>query len=119
MSISLLELEKYLWRAFNELRGSIAAHEAVDYLTGLFFLRFLSEAFDRHVGSSNAEAGECEKSSEFYVPREARWNKIRESSNPSEAVSRALQVVRVGEMRLVDSGLFSSLRRLEKSPSLL
>lgn len=119
MSVSPQELEKYFWSALNELRGSVPAHEAVDYLTALFFLRFLSEAFDKHVGSWNAEVGEGEESAGFYVPREARWDSIRESSNPSEAVSRALHAIRVGEMRLVDSVLFSSLRKLEKYPSLL
>src|SRR5882762_1901487 len=117
MTVSPQELEKYLWSALNELRGSLAAHEAVDYLTALFFLRLLSETFDLQMASSGAEFGE-EKSSDFQVPPEARWAAIRQSSNPSEAVSRALDRMRVGGTSLARNELFSSLRRLDKYPNL-
>jgi type I restriction enzyme M protein len=118
MSISPQELEKYLSSALNELRGSVAAHEAVDYLTALFFLRLLSETFDKQMGSWNAEVGEGE-STDFQMPPESRWPSIRQSSNQSEAVSRALHGIRVGEMNLTENRLFSSLRKLEKQPNLL
>lgn len=119
MTVSPQELEKYLWSALNELRGSVVAtHEAVDYLTALFFLRFVTEAFDKGTGSHNIEASGGEESIEFYVPHDASWASIRRSGNTSEAVFRALHSIRVGGIYLGDYGLFSSLRKLERQPNL-
>jgi type I restriction enzyme M protein len=117
MTVSSQELEKFLWAALIKLRGAVAAHEAVDYLTALFFLRLLSESFDIQLAGRNAELGE-EKSTDFQIPREARWPSIRQSSNLSQAVSHALCSIKVGGISLSENGLFSSLRRLEKDESL-
>jgi type I restriction enzyme M protein len=119
MVVSLQQFEVHIFSALDELRGYLDPHEAVDYLIGLFLLRFLSEKYELKNESSNGEAGHEKQPIDFYVPDEARWNTIRTSSHPGDAISHALHSIRVsGNQKLSDFGLFSSLERLQRNPAL-
>ena len=45
--ISPHELENYLWSVADQLRSVASTHEAMECLTSLLLLRFLSDSFEK------------------------------------------------------------------------
>ena len=83
--------EKELWDAACVLWGHIPAAEYRNVIIGLIFLRYISTAFDKRYKQLVAEGDGFENDPDeyigeniFFVPPEARWNKIAEAAHTPE-----------------------------------
>lgn len=83
--------EKQIWDAACVLWGHIPAAEYRKVIVGLIFLRYISSAFIKRYEELVAEGDGFEDDRDayvedniFYVPEEARWDKIARSAHISE-----------------------------------
>ena len=83
--------EEQLWKAACVLWGHIPAAEYRKVIVGLIFLRYISSVFDKKYQELVAEGDGFENDKDeylseniFYVPEEARWNKISEAAHTPE-----------------------------------
>lgn len=81
-----LGFEDKLWKAADELRGSMDAAEYKHVVLGLIFLKYVSDAFvERHRqleaeaadGADPEDADEYRAKNVFWVPKEARWERLQ------------------------------------------
>jgi type I restriction enzyme M protein len=79
-------LEANLWAAADTLRGSMESSEYKHVVLGLIFLKYISDAFEelharlekeRSDGADPEDIDEYKKENVFWVPKEARWSKIK------------------------------------------
>ena len=90
-SSAKIGFEKQIWDAACELWGHIPAAEYRNVIIGLIFLRYISTAFDKRYKQLVAEGDGFENDPDeyigeniFFVPPEARWNKIAEAAHTPE-----------------------------------
>ena len=83
--------EKQLWDAACDLWGHIPAAEYRNVIIGLIFLKYISTAFDKRYKELVAEGDGFENDPDeyigeniFFVPPEARWEKIAEAAHTPE-----------------------------------
>ncbi len=83
--------EEQLWKAACVLWGHIPAAEYRKVIVGLIFLRYISSVFDRKFNELIEEGDGFENDpiayladNIFFVPEEARWNKISEAAHTPE-----------------------------------
>lgn len=83
--------EKQIWDAACVLWGHIPAAEYRKVIVGLIFLRYISSAFEKRYNELLAEGYGFEDDRDayaeeniFFVPEEARWNKISSASRSPE-----------------------------------
>jgi type I restriction enzyme M protein len=78
--------EAQLWQAADALRGSMDAAEYKHVVLGLIFLKYISDAFEEQharLKAQQEEGADPEHPDEyravniFWVPKEARWSKIK------------------------------------------
>ena len=77
--------EETLWKAADKLRGSMDASEYKHVVLGLIFLKYISDKFEMKYNELVAEGEGFEEELDeylaeniFWVPKEARWNHIRD-----------------------------------------
>ncbi|MFI9615375.1 type I restriction-modification system subunit M [Streptomyces sp. NPDC052023] len=87
------EIQDILWKAADKLRGSIDAAQYKEFVLGLIFLKYVSDAFDERRGELAAELAddgitedrmedfledrdEYTRANVFWVPETARWTWI-------------------------------------------
>ena len=77
--------EETLWKAADKLRGSMDASEYKHVVLGLIFLKYISDKFEMKYNELVAEGEGFEEELDeylaeniFWVPKEARWNYIRD-----------------------------------------
>ncbi len=96
--------EAKLWEMADKLRGSMDAAEYKHVVLGLIFLKYISDAFEERHAEVLAEWGEdaAEERDEyvaeniFWVPREARWSRLKaEARQPTigQTVDRAMGAI--------------------------
>ena len=83
--------EKQIWDAACVLWGHIPAAEYRKVIVGLIFLRYISCAFDKKYQELVDEDDGFEDDKDaytmdniFFVPEDARWNKIAEAAHTPE-----------------------------------
>ena len=83
--------EKQIWEAADVLRGNMDAAEYKHVILGLIFLKYISDKFEGKYNELIKEGdGDEEDRDEyvaegiFYVPTEARWNKLANNAHKEE-----------------------------------
>ena len=95
-TLSVEQLERYLWSAADILRGSIDSSDYKTYIFGLLFLKRLSDRFEEEAeklvadGVSPDVAWTDPDEHQFFVPDRARWGAIQKrATNIGEALNKA------------------------------
>lgn len=89
-------LEEVLWNTADQLRGHMDAAEYKHVVLGLIFLKYISDAFAVRYEKVRAEYGEeaAEDRDEylaegvFWVPREARWDELKDNAKQDDLGKR-------------------------------
>ena len=115
---STKDIQDILWKAADKLRGSVDASEYKEFVLGLVFLKYVSDAFTERRSAIRAElAGENEDviletledkdeyagSNVFWVPAEARWDFLAERAKGGqigELLDAAMQIIMDGNAPL-------------------
>ena len=95
-TLSVAQLEHYLWSAADILRGSIDSSDYKTYIFGLLFLKRLSDRFEEEAerliaeGVSERVAWTDPDEHQFFVPDRARWKAIQKTAtNIGEKLNKA------------------------------
>jgi len=82
-----LGFEAQMWAAADKLRGSMDASEYKHVVLGLLFLKYISDAFeelhkelDADLEADPEERDEYTAANVFWVPKEARWEQLRNNA---------------------------------------
>ena len=86
-------IEKTLWAAADALRSNMDAAEYKHVVLGLIFLKYISDAFEakylelegqKGQGADPEDADEYRAASIFWVPKEARWSRLKDNAPQPE-----------------------------------
>lgn len=94
------ELEKYLWGAATQLRGTIDAGDYKQYIFPLLFFKRICDVYDEEFKNALADSdGDMEYAAfaehhHFQVPEGAHWNDVREkTTNVGMALQEAMRAI--------------------------
>ncbi|RKS53908.1 type I restriction enzyme M protein [Gillisia mitskevichiae] len=94
------ELEKYLWGAAVQLRGTIDAGDYKQYIFPLLFYKRICDVYDEEFEIALKESnGDIEYASfaenhHFLVPEDTHWNTVRETTtNVGMALQEAMRAI--------------------------
>ena len=97
-TISLGELEQYLWAAANILRGPVEHSDFKTYIFPLLFFKRISDVYDEEFQQALEESGEdieyarFAENHRFQIPEGCHWKDVREKTvNVGQALSYALR----------------------------
>ncbi|MDR0913503.1 MAG: type I restriction-modification system subunit M [Methanobrevibacter sp.] len=83
--------EKQIWEAADELRGNMDASEYKHIILGLIFLKYISDKFEERYNellsdelSDPEDKDEYMSENIFFVPEDARWDKIAKNAHTEE-----------------------------------
>jgi type I restriction enzyme M protein len=86
-----LGFEATLWAAADKLRGNMDSAEYKHVVLGLIFLKYISDAFEElHTRLAAEEGADPEEKDEylaenvFWVPAEARWQRLQDAAKQPE-----------------------------------
>lgn len=86
-------LEKQLWKAADKLRNNMDAAEYKHVVLGLIFLKYISDKFQKvydeiskeeYADPEDKDEYNAEPYNAFWVPKEARWDKIQNQAKLPE-----------------------------------
>lgn len=99
-SMTQQQLEKYLWGAATQLRGTIDAGDYKQYIFPLLFFKRICDVYDEEFEKALAESdGDIEYAAfaehhHFIVPEGAHWNDVRETTtNVGMALQNAMRKI--------------------------
>ncbi|MFV0479460.1 MAG: N-6 DNA methylase, partial [Anaerorhabdus sp.] len=88
---TMLGYEDKLWQAADKLRGSMDAGEYKHVVLGLIFLKYVSDSFEikyaelkEDTYADEEDKDEYTSENIFWVPKESRWEHIKQSANSPE-----------------------------------
>jgi len=94
------ELEKYLWGAATQLRGTIDAGDYKQYIFPLMFFKRICDVYDEEFENAFTESdGDIEYAAfaehhNFQMPKGAHWNDVRETTvNVGVALQDAMRAI--------------------------
>ncbi len=94
------QLEKYLWGAATQLRGTIDAGDYKQYIFPLLFFKRICDVYDEEYERAMAESdGDIEyatfaENHHFQVPQGAHWNDVRATTtNVGMALQEAMRAI--------------------------
>jgi type I restriction enzyme M protein len=94
------ELEKYLWGAATNLRGTIDAGDYKQYIFPLLFFKRISDVYDEEFANALAESNSdleyaaFAENHHFQIPDGAHWNVVRETTtNIGLALQDAMRAI--------------------------
>ncbi|MEG0138020.1 MAG: class I SAM-dependent DNA methyltransferase, partial [Bacilli bacterium] len=118
-----LGYEDKLWKAADKLRGSMDAGEYKHVVLGLIFLKYVSDAFETKFLELKEdkyadEEDKDEYTSEyiFWVPKEARWEYIKQYTNSPE-IGKVIDIA-MEEIEISNNSLKGVLNKNYARPEL-
>ena len=104
--------EKQIWDAACVLRGNMDASEYKSVVLGLIFLKYISDRFEAKYNALVEEGDGFEEDKDeytaeniFYVPTEARWERIAAEAHTPEigqVIDNAMRAIEKENKRLKD-----------------
>ena len=110
--ITLQDLEKQLWIAAEILRGKLNANESIHYLLRLLLFKWLCDVFEEEAETIEKKTDNHElawntpNSHQFFIPENARWEKLINCSDIGNKLNVAFRDVEACNPRL--EGIFTS-----------
>jgi type I restriction enzyme M protein len=98
-SITLNQLESYLWESANILRGPVDAADFKTYIFPLLFFKRICDVWDEEYADIVEETGDAElarfpESHRFQIPDDCHWQDVRSvASNVGTALQRAMREI--------------------------
>ena len=83
--LTLPQLEAFLWKSADILRGKIDSSDYKKYIFGLLFYKRMSDVWDEEYSTvmkeySNEDIARADYNHRFQVPKDCRWEKIIEQA---------------------------------------
>ncbi len=112
MNTADIGFEREIWKAADKMRGNIDASEYKSVVLGLIFLKYISDKFETKYRQLVAEGEGFEEDKDeytaeniFYVPTEARWERIAAEAHTPEigqVIDNAMRAIEKENKRLKD-----------------
>lgn len=83
--LTLAQLETFLWKSADILRGKIDSSDYKKYIFGLLFYKRMSDVWDEEYASvmkeyNDEDIARADYNHRFQVPKDARWEKITQQA---------------------------------------
>lgn len=83
--LTLPQLESFLWKSADILRGKIDSSDYKKYIFGLLFYKRMSDVWDEEYNAvmeeyGNEDVARADYNHRFQIPKDCRWEKITEQA---------------------------------------